>query len=111
MRQIQKWLTVFGQIARFDLTENADVASVALAFIVLTLAFFIAGLTYWGWLMVGVSVLVGLMELMAVKRTGRTLSRQFGELLGKRRTTGLILLLLLSLAYFGLVLHLLSMAH
>lgn len=80
---------------------------IVLMLAVLTAAFFLAGLPFWGWFFVGLSVLLGAFELYSVARTGKTLTAQFMELSRRRPYVAGILATLLGASVAYLIAHLL----
>ena len=65
----------------------------------------IAGLWYWVFLGAGMAILTGILELVAVIKTGKTLSKQFTEFV-KETKWGFMVALSMSVGWVLLIIHL-----
>ncbi len=88
---------------------SADAFIVMTVCFLLVFAFLFAGLADWALFLLAFTFLLGLAEWIVVKKTGKTLSRRFGEFRARHPLYANILLILLLAAAIALVLHLIAM--
>jgi len=74
------------------------------AFATLLVSFAVAGLWWWFGFTLAILVVLGVAELVSVKKTGMTLSQQYTQLVRKRPVVGYILHAVLG-AFFGALLY------
>jgi hypothetical protein len=89
------------------LTREVAVFVCAFAFMI---GFFAAvGLLWWSllWALIGASL--ALVEYLVWRKTGKTLSEQFGQLLRTKPDTGWLLIIVMSLGFILLIWHLIAM--
>jgi hypothetical protein len=89
------------------LTREVAVFVCAFAFIIGLFA--AVGLLWWSllWVLIGASL--ALVEYLAWRKTGKTLSEQFGQLLRTKPDIGWLLLIVMSLGFILLIWHLIAM--
>ena len=92
-----------------ELKFSPEIVSFIAAFLLLIGAFLAASLFWWGILWALLGMILGLIEYLSWKKTGETLSEQFGKLLRERPTTGWSLLVLMITAFAALIWHLIAM--
>lgn len=76
----------------------------------LTIPFAIVGLWWWFWLFICIAVLVGIYELVAKIRKGKTISQMFREWRKANELKGRIVLIFLAIGWAAFLFHLASCA-
>ncbi len=89
---------------------SGDILTFTAAFILLVVAFVAAGLYWWAIFWVSAALLLGFIEYLAWKYSGKTLSEQLGNTMRERPAIGWFLWGLIACGFIALLLHFIALA-